>query len=195
MALLNPYCTVAQVQEELRNSDESLVPVIEQAINQASRYIDALLGYDCFQHDHTTNPLRLYWRSRFVAGDQLWIPYPHVQRIDKVVADGVQLTDGTDYVVAGRRLMRIDGLDWLDEGTDEAVEIYGKFGWPQESASDVPVGLPEHFTRACIWIAACFTGHNQKEIVGTDGSIITITDRTIPRSVYDLLLPHRAILQ
>lgn len=195
MALKNPYCTVEQVQRELRNSDESLVPEIEEAINAASRFVDATLGYDFAQHDHTTDPLLLYWTSRYIAGCQLWIPYPNIQSLTRVSVAGVDFMPGVDYVATSRRLARIDGRDWLPEGAAYAVEIYGLFGFPQTSETDVPAGMPEHIVRATILLAAAFSGHNQKEFVSADGSVMHITDKAISKTVWDILQPHRVIRQ
>jgi len=194
MPLENPYCTVAQVQEELRNRDESLVPVIEEAINHASRFIDSVLGYDFYQHDHTTNPIKIYGCSRWAVADMIWIPYLHIQRIDKVVWQEEEQVPGEDYVLVGRRLIRVDELEWLGDDKTDCVEIYGLFGWPQTASTDVPKGMPQEITRACIMIAAAFTGHNQKEIVGPDGSVMHITNKEIPKAAWDIIGQRRPLI-
>ena len=199
MALINPYCTVAQVQSELRNTDSALTTQLENAINEASRWIDEYKGRDYFLHDHSSSGLVIpQYRPDLIIGASLFLPYTPIITITSVtttiggVAEAWVLD--TDHVVDTElgRLIAIDGGWGLYLLTDK-VTIVGQFGYAQASAAAVPSTIPLHITRACIGLAAAWSGHNQKEVVGLDGAKEQVVDKKIPKDVLTILGSRRII--
>lgn len=192
MALLNPYATVAQVQEELQNSDAGLTSVIEDAINAASRWIDDYKGVDYFEHDHTETPLKIHTYYRDLSGSRLMLPFSAVSELDSVREGTTELVADTDYVRDGVTLHRI-GANWTVGAPPEHISVYGVFGYPQTAATAVPTGLPPHINRAAVMLAAVFTGHLSKEVVGIDGTKSTVVTKDIPKAVREILGPGRLL--
>ncbi len=192
--MTNPYCTVAQVQAELRNSNSALSSQIEDAINQASRWIDDYLRRDFYQHDFSLTPLRVSKWDQAVFDAVLFLPYRPVIELTAVKEGDTALTADVDYIVKEGRLIRL-GQNWyVGEPPDEDIELTGKFGYAQASAAVVPTGIPEQIVRASILVAAAFSGHNQKEIVGLDGSKEQVVDKAIPKTVFDILGKRRSVI-
>ncbi len=198
MALLNPYCSVAEVQTELKNTDASLVAQLETAINQASRYVDEWTGRDWFQHDHSATPLYIRRGMALTDGASLWLPYGPIITLTSVTESGVALVQGTDFVVTGclwpqdhmHMLLRV-GADWTCGVADaESIVIVGKFGYAQALNTAVPTGLPANINRAAIMVAAAFSGHDMKEIVSAEGVRDTIVSKAIPKDVEKVLGPR-----
>lgn len=187
MALLNPYCTVAQVQDEIDNDDSGLSGQIEQAINHASRVIDRHKRRDFFLHDYTSAPLQLSNFDDAVFGNQLFLPYAPVITLTQVEECGDVLTLNEDYVIKNGILWRLSA-DWsIGEPPDDVIKLTGKFGYDQASSAAVPTGIPLDITQACILIAAAFSGNNKKEIIGLDGNKEEVIDKKIPKTAMDLL--------
>lgn len=203
MSLVNPYCSVAQVQEELRNTSAPLAVsggALEDAINQASRWIDTYKGRDYFLHDYSVNPLLIDRSDRAIlVQDSLWFPYTPIIVFTSVTVAGQLWVADTDYVLKSDRLIAIPG--WFGQvstqfcsllpNLTDRVSILGKFGYDQANSAAIPTGLPQEINRAAILVAAAFSGHNQKEIVGMDGNKAGVTDKTIPKAVFDILGKRR----
>lgn len=218
MALVNPYCSVAQVQDELRNSDSSLAVSggqLETAINQVSRFIDDWKGRDYFQHDHSSTPLKFDRLDRqWVVGDTLWLRYSPIIVLTSVTVANVVWALDTDYIVKeddqGSRIISLHGrfalgpcqLEGYVNGIygagpilgaiTDRISLVGKFGYLQATSADVPTGLPGAINKAAILGAAALSGHNQKETVGMDGQKSSIVDKNFPKAFYDLLGKRRA---
>jgi len=112
MALVNPYCTVAQVQAEIRNTAAAITTQLEEAINQASRWIDARLGRDFYQHDYSTTALVLTKWDDVAFGDIIFLPFRPVISLTEVKAITDVYVLGTDYTTTtGGRLISLLG-DW-----------------------------------------------------------------------------------
>lgn len=193
MSLTNPYCSVAQVQEELRNTEPELVGVIEDAINQASRFIDEYKGRDYFEHDHTTVAAVVREFDHAVADHFLYLPYWPVIELEEVTVNSEAWTVDTDFLVDNERLVSLRG-NWPVLCVSDKVELVGRFGYAQETDEDVPTGIPSEVTRAAILLAAAFTGHNSKEVVGVDGSKSQVIDKAISKTVFTLLGSRRLII-
>lgn len=194
MALKNPYCTVAQVQAELRNTEATLQTQIEDAINQASRWIDDYLRRDFFQHDFSATPLRVSKWDQAVFDEILFLPYRPVIELTVVKEGDTILTVDVDYFVKEGRLIRLGGKWAVGEPPEEDIELTGKFGYAQAASTDVPTDIPPQIQRAAILVAAAFSGHNQKEIVGLDGSKEQVIDKNIPKAVFDILGKRRSVI-
>jgi hypothetical protein len=194
VSLKNPYCTVAQVQAEIRNDQVTLVNQIEDAINQASRWIDDYVGRDFFQHDFSVTPLRVSTWDQAVFDETLFLPYRPVIELTAVQEGDTLLAVDVDYIAKEGRLIRL-GARWVvGDPPDNDIELTGKFGYAQTAVTAVPADLPDQINRAAILVAAAFTGHNRKQIVGLDGSKEEVIDKAIPRTVFDILGRRRSVI-
>lgn len=192
--LLNPYCTVAQVQAEIRNEDAAITTQIEAAINSASRYIDSYKGRDFHQHDYTSTDLIIDRLDACNFGEYLFLPYRPIISIASVTLTGVPMIADTDYVVKDHALISLIGSWAIGYPPIDVVRVRGKFGYAQTKSSDVPVGLPDTINRAAILIASALSGHNMKEVISVTGTKETIYDKTIPKTAIELLGPRKAFL-
>lgn len=189
MALVNPYCTVAQVQAETNNTDSGLTARFEEAIDQASRYIDAWCGRDWFQHDYSSTPLYIRERSALLDGGIIWLPGP-VIAFTSITYQSSLLTAGVDFTRDGNMVMKAEG-DWEPGRLDsEAIAVRFAYGYAQATSADVPTGIPPEVTRATIITAAAFTGKDYKEVVSADGVRENVIAKQIPRDVEKLLGPR-----
>jgi hypothetical protein len=205
VTLVNPYCSVEQVQEELRNESDDIVEAIETAINQASRQIDKHKGRDYFFHDYSDTDAPLVIYSGMADGafyrNFLNLPYTPIIDLTSVTVNGTLWTVDVDYIRQTTRLVSING-HWPTSGIPSGspalyssgcssvpakVEIVGTFGYFQADHSQVPTGLPADLNRAAILIAAAHSGHNQKEVVGVDGTKSAVYDKNIPKAALAIL--------
>jgi hypothetical protein len=194
VALLNPYCTVAQVQEELRNTNDNLTGTIEDAINQASRFIDEYKGRDYLWHDHSSDALVIDRFDGNIIGEWLFLPHRPVVTVTEISVAGEVWTKDEDYRVKDYRIACLSGEWPLANPPDGLIEIKGTFGYQQASTADVPTGLPGTINKAAVLIAAALTGHNQKDIIGLDGSKESVIDKLIPRTAFQLLGSPRILV-
>jgi hypothetical protein len=186
MGLVNPYCTVEQVREYIRNGSANST-ALEDAINAASRWIDQFKGRDYFQHDYSSSPLVIDKWDKCIDDDLLLLPYSPVIELTQVSVAGVVQVAGTDYKAKGCFLVRLGGV-WPEAEADaDAIKLTGKFGYAQASSASVPTGIPGQITQACIQIAAAVSKHNLKDVVGLDGLKTSLVETDIPRSAKELL--------
>lgn len=199
MPLVNPYCDVEAVYEELRSKEPTSATdsgiaseIVESAVNAASRWIERHKGRDYAYHDHTEDALviRGGMRNGVIAGHFINLPFSPIIAIESLTIDDEEWVLGEDFVfeVGDYRITSLVG-DWPITCPSHTVEIVGEFGYNQEDEEDVPDGLPADITRACVLLAAAFTGHNQREVAAVDGSKSAVFDKSIPKAVYDLLGP------
>jgi len=184
--------------DELRNVEDDLTETLERAINSASRYIDRYKGRDFFFHNHTEIPesgvtteegaLTLYggMQDGTFYRHFLTLPYNPIIELTSLTVNGTAWTESVDFVRQATRLVAINGV-WPVKYRTDSVVIVGQFGYAQETRADIPDGLPADIVRAAILIAAAFSGHNQKQIVGVDGNPTSVTDKNIPKAALDIL--------
>ena len=187
MALVNPYCTVAQVRAELRNTSSSIETTIEEVINAASRYIDEFKGRDYYLHDHLTDPLIIDADGQCVVDDWIFLPYRPVISVTEVRVGDEVWVENEDYRVKPDRIISLKGAWPKSNDPDCYIQIKGKFGYEQTGPADVPTGIPDNINKAAVLIAAALSGHNQKEIVALDGTRDSILDKNIPKTAMTLL--------
>ncbi len=198
-ALLNPYCTLRELRDEIRNedTDATVVDQLTRAINDASRYIEIRVGRDFSSHDHTVTPLRLTRFSHAIFDDVIYFPYRAIS-ITEVKADNVVLTEGVDYELLTNSLGETYGLqcltgDWrtiLKSGIRWTVAeflIKGQFGYTQTASTDVPAGIPAEIRRACILIAAAWSGKATYEVIDLEGNKQDVASKQIPKAAFELL--------
>ncbi len=261
---------------ELRSDDSDIATQVEDAINQACRFIDNWKARDYFLHDYTQTELSVDQYDRAIDGDSLWFPHTPTIEINSVTVADEEWTEDEDYLVKECRLIAIGTSSewtacpgrWPLIGATDRVVINGLFGYMQPrslssavivaggtgytvndvltvvggTASQaaqitvsavsggiitaftvtragsytavpsspvsvtggtgsgatftptwgimtavVPTGIPDNIVRAAVLIAAAFSGHNQKEIVGLDGNKEQVTDKAISSTAYKIL--------
>jgi hypothetical protein len=200
VALKNPYCTLAELCQELKcdvpTSGNDPFDELQTAINNASRYIDRYKGRDYYQHDYSSSALIFDQFSSDVFGDTIFLAGPCFV-LSEVKEAGTVLVSGTDYCLAdGDMTLRRLGGEWQPSRPDALVEVKCKLGFTQTTDADVPA-FSEKFkfiALACRLIAAAISGHNKKEGVGLDGQKFDLIETAIPKTVYDILGRRNRIL-
>jgi hypothetical protein len=218
MDLLNPYCSVEQLQSYMKTAftAEAVVDQLELAINAASRWIDDYRSRTFYEHDHSEEPLIVRAHSRDIANEWLFLPGPIIE-LDAVEVCGEAWTEEEHYLredAAGKLMSQqgywIGPIDFSEIGnvhpwlrafrnTPAAkIEITGRFGYSQYSSGEepaldrtlVPTGLPTNIHQAALQIAAAFTRLNNRDVQGLDGQKVGITEVDIPKSALMLLGPR-----
>jgi hypothetical protein len=220
--IVNPYCTLNQLKDELKRSqaDVSIDDELSEAIVNASRWLDNYIGRDFFFHDYTSTPLTLDQFSDQIFDNKIILDWPILTTTQLAVGTTV-LTLNTDWIIQGRPphenrtivLMNAesDGWhrnwlkndQWLISRPDNLFSLTGTFGYAQSTSAVVPTGIPPMITQVTRLVAAAFSGHNRKQVVAADGghtdsfpdggTKVDFIDRTIPRIVYQMLGRQRAL--
>lgn len=212
--LLNPYCTLEDVQKECENHDAEDSLVMLDAINAASRRIDSYCRRDFLWHDHSLTPFSVL--DSMIVRETIYLPWP-LAELSKIVivTDGVEeIVDPKRYrasvdlqksstriVLAGKWLGAVNlDLAGMTSGSiislPPEVRIYGCFGYAVDgSATEVPSrSLPAGIRRACTVIAAVWSGKLRKQVQDFNGGSTTVTQKAIPQSVIDMLDDFRTSL-
>lgn len=197
MSLNNAYCSLAQLQAEIKNNDATLDSQFENAINQASRVVDRWTGRDWFMHDYSLTPFKLRKGDGVIDGAKLWLPYTPVIELTEVKYFETVLEPNVDYVLHGDALLNTNGETWLlGYGDDECLELTGIFGYDQTPVGQelpstvIPAGIPEHIVKGTLMVAAAFSGKDVREIVSEDGIRDTIISKSIPKDLDKVLGPQ-----
>lgn len=203
-ALLNPYCTIKDVQTETSNSEaDDQLQFIEE-INWASRWIDDYCRRDFLPHNCATVPLRV--ASGWCAENVIYLPMPVIS-LAKIVVDGTELAS-TDYSFENsvpRSTSRITRVErWARQqtysGSNRAfvlppkIELYGVFGFTPETSNPAAkpcVDLPQEIRTVCRVLAAIRSGKVKREFVAPDGSRQVATVRNLPADIRDSLNRYR----
>jgi hypothetical protein len=199
MSLINPYCTVEQVQKELKNTSLDVVAEIERAINEASRWIDRHLERDFLFHDYSTAPLVFAKWSKEVIDEVIYLPWPIIA-LTAVTVGGTAYAENVDYYVPTERngerrtVLSLAGNWPVGMPPDDTIELTGTFGYAQADTATPPTGLPDEISKAAAMIAAAFSNHNKLELVAVDGSKQTVIDKQVPKTALDILGPRKPIL-
>jgi len=202
LELLNPYCTLAALVQELKqnlddvNNNASLKDELTAAINNASRWVDDYKQRDYFKHDYSTTALEIDQYFRGLVDDTIFLKWP-VLALTEVTETGIVLVLNTDYAVAddGYTLRRLGrGKKWTAERPKSLVTLKGTFGYAQATTADIPTGIPDQISYATRLVAAAMSGHNRKETVGLDGQKTDVIQTEIPKTVYQLLGRKKPLL-
>lgn len=210
MSLVNPYCTLLQLQDKLRNGDASNDTKFIEAINQASRFIDGWMGRDYYYHDYSSTPLELYFEDvpMDTTTREIFLPYCPVINITEVSHNGTTFNTTDHYRIvndavikffagqfpfASRRIYR-DVDNNVISGKyayDNPVEVTGTFGYYQSSNADVPTGIPLEITRAAIEVAAVYSGEYLKQTLFVSGDVDEVHVTKISDTALKILGPQR----
>jgi hypothetical protein len=217
IALLNPYCTLAEVQAECQNVDPDDADTLRTAINTASRWIDWHCRRDFLFHDHAASPVEVL--PSWVAGDSIYLPWPVLTltaiSIGGRMGDAVTLEAGTYFVepntlsATGKivRAGRWRGDDAFSIGPaprrmsnfPSRILLTGTFGYTPATAGSPAVAvtnapspaLPADVQRACVVLAAVFSGKSRKDIIGPGGDRQSLVQKNIPKDASDVLARYR----
>lgn len=193
---VNPYITVAELHEELKNNEAPLNDELAAAIDRASRWVDDYMDADFFFHDYSVFPLVLDQTADNVIGNRIFFSWPIIS-ISGMTLGGASpdvLATPDDYFIGGgaQSLYRASG-NWNLSRPDNILSITGAFGYRQESSpgvydpSQVPQGIPAKVKTATRLVAAAFSGYNRKEVLGVDGTKEGLITTSIPKTVYEYL--------
>jgi hypothetical protein len=181
------YCTIADVQAELKNTDADLVPAIEMAIASASAFIVEYKGRDYDVHEFASDsPLVIRASDRLAFARSLFLPYSPVIEITSLEQATLPLVEGTDWYMqhGAKGVLTNITATWAPGDADgEEIKIVGRFGYTALDGDD----FPQEIRSACAQIAAALTGHNTKDVIGLDGQRTSITIRDIPKPAQELL--------
>lgn len=191
MALLNPYCTLGQLQKELKNddadTDDDVLAWHQDCINRASRFVDDYTHRDFLYHNHASSALAV--EPTWIIGEEIWFPWP-IRTLTELTIDGTaQSSDDYTFKVGKRTLFNIESLPVV-KNESGYVSVKGTFGYGDGVDTTAPpndTSFPYGITRATILIAAAFSADNRKEVAALDGSRTSLLDTNIPAEAYRLL--------
>lgn len=201
MKLENPYCTLADVQAETGNSKPEVVDTLLNAINLASRLIEAESGRDFLYHDFRVSPWVVPHES--VGGNYISMPWPCIDAAGvSVRIDGVEVDKSEFRVVhEGRKWVTylVRKSAWIATDVPEVslgaqdkyppmtlIEVYGQFGFvpagtaPTENPSP---SIPGTVRYAASIIAAVRSGKAKKDAIGPDGTATSVVMKAVPKDV------------
>jgi len=190
VALLNPYCTVAELKHELKlkAADDAKADELAEAINLASRWIDEYVGRDFFKHDYSTTALQVDEHDGMVFGAEVFLPVRPLVSVSEVKVGETVLTADVDFVakLTSGILVRL-GAEWGISRPSAVLSVKCVAGYAQAATTDVPTGLPGHINLCARLVAAALSGYDRHEVVGLDGMKSDFVNRSIPATVFKIL--------
>jgi len=186
-------CTREEVSTEIGN-DSVTAEVLDAAIVAATSFIEKHLACSFDYKDASSTPWVIHGHEGAVVGCFLYLPLPIIT-LTSVEVGGQVLVEGESYLKSAEPNL----LVWIGDGgwptptsPDYALKLKGTFGYPV--VSDVVTGVPDRVHRASVLIAANLTSQNSRDVIGLDGSRVTVLDKTIPKAALDLLGAPRAMV-
>lgn len=219
MPLVRPYCTVADVQRETKNSGPELDEWYAECVTRASRMVEEMCLRDFWFHDYSAEDYSVP-RSR-VLGEMVALPFPIITLTDLwVYADKLVGKTDNDVVAEDEYYFEVGSSffksefgpfaaarfragrfhSYNEESSDEFrgfMVLRGTFGYElAETNPDTtpPPLLPSEVRRATTLIAAAISDEMHKEQTGMDGSTVEILDTRIPTEAKTLLKRWRELL-
>lgn len=181
MAIVNGYCTEAQLQAALKRAVSASDPnytLIQDAITRASRLIDQRTSTIYYTKALTSEKVDQYEVSDtglYISGNgsTLWFPAPVIS-ITSIVEDGTTLVSGTDYFLykTTGKIVRVGG--WTT--TQQGISVTGSIGL---------AAIPSFVEQWCIAIAEALTGLAVSAVVDDSGSQIEVIKNSIPKWVWN----------
>ena len=192
IALYRPYCSLDSVKREagLSLTETKHNDRIAETINQASRFIDEMTHRDFWFHDHSVSPYLP--RVTEMVGQGLYLPWPVISISSILISDVAVNSEDLNYRVGDRNIYY--SSKWPKDLVRQYVKVYGTFGWAIVDDLTPPTSLPGDLNRACIQIAAAWSGLSKKEYRGTDGTLVSVLDRSIPKEA-NMILKSRYIIR
>lgn len=191
MSLSNPYCTLVQLQREIKNtdadSDDTVLAWHQDCINRASRFVDQYTHRDFLFHDYSSTALPV--EPRWILGNEIWFPWPIKTLTELTVDEVAQSTEDYTFRAGKRKLVNVEDLPVV-EYQSGYVSVKGTFGYgtgADTTSPPVDANFPAAITRATVLIAAAFTADNRKEVAALDGTRTSLLDTNIPDEAIRLL--------
>lgn len=217
-ALLYPYCTLKEVQDECANDRIEDEESFRIAINNASRWIDWHCGRDFLFHDHAASPLVV--PDHWIAENTIFLPWPVITLTAISVADAGESTaleadeyrSETSFLTATGKITRAGRWKKQDAYSpgllqprafplQRLISLTGTFGYVRPSTTvdatttyhtDRPsASIPQDIRQACIIAAAVRSGKSRKEIFTPDGNRQTVTAKNIPKDTLEVLSRYK----
>lgn len=188
VALSNPYCTLAQLQEEVRNNKATENDWFSECINTASRWVEEECGRDFWFHDHSSSALVVH--PSYIVGDMICLPWPILTLTE--VADDGYVVPSDEYYVDGSAIHR-DG-EWSRYLWKRTITLKGTFGYTLDVTNPTttpPTGLPKGIQRATVLVAAAHSIRNNRTVVGADGNTESVLNTTIPQEAFRQIARYR----
>jgi hypothetical protein len=200
VTLERPYCTLADVQLETKNSGSENDDLYLACINAASRYVDTYCRRDFWFHDYTTTPYRVPRSS--VLGNDIVLPFRIVDISEVRYMEDSTVTSSPDFALTeieyyfeeGRYIINVSSTRQINYPFEGRVEVYGEFGYTLALDSnndpvltEPPSDLPAAVRRATTIVAAAWSNERRLESVALDGSKSMILDNTVNKEVFALL--------
>lgn len=214
VALLRPYCTVADVQREAQNTSADDKDVFATEINKASRRIEEYCMRDFWFHDHSSTPLIV--SPHWCALNKIYLPWPIITLTKVEVSEGPDSEwtelDATSYITEpataprGRAKIVRSG-NWLRDDSvtpglapaarttiPRRTRLTGTFGYALDGTNPQttpPPGMPQEISTVCAVLAAVSSGLWRKEFTDLSGQRQSTTQRSAPKDVMQMLDRYR----
>jgi hypothetical protein len=205
--MINPYCTLEEVQQETRNDEVENDEVFEEAIVRASRFVDEHCNRSFFYREFTELAPYVVPKHLVVAEDKLILPFRIRELVGLKVNDDVLDPTTYDYDEYSAYLLSLQDMHtmrvemWHEQRTylkndnkRMTVTVWGSFGYTNSTGGSghnpenhPPSDLPSAIRRATILIAAAFSGLNTHDYVDMSGARQNVNDNKIPSEAIKLL--------
>lgn len=196
VALLFPYCSLAQVQQFVGNTNADKIDQIKEAINRASRFIDEITGRIYYQKTVTDYYLRGTaggdgWSiRRYIPGKPasglLVCPYKPILSVSELVVGDVVLTENTDfYVLNDSGIIEKASGNWSETPRD--IKITAVFGYAETDTATPAATQPGDITQYAIEIAGRMSGLFARNVEQQDGEVMAFYETAIPKWIVDRL--------
>ena len=197
MAIINGYCTLAEVKAALRLVDSTDDTLLENAIEGASRRIDGYCGRWFYKTASTAIPVYPYNESlvRFPAD----LPNVTITIKSDTTADGTYATtliQGTDYILEPtdaplrnrpyNQARRLGGKTFSLEVTPSfpTVQLTAEWGWDS---------VPDDVREACVLLSIRQFARLNAALGIVGFADMAIAVRPVDPDVRDLLAPFRIV--
>lgn len=207
MSLVRPYATVDDVTRETKSSDSELTSLYEDAITAASRWIDEFCDTDFWYHafgesssgssgssesseesDAWTVP------SGLVTDYEVCMPWP-ILSLSDIEVNGEPVAEDDYWFDEGKKTIYFESkLYRQSHRRGPTIKVCGRFGYllnAENPDTTPPPSLPSSVRRACVLIAAAWSGELHKVQLGLDGSRVEMLDNRIPSEARTLLSVFR----
>jgi hypothetical protein len=190
MPLLRPYTTVERLRDFIGNFDSENEDRFIDAINRASRLIEAETKVQWWFNDYSVTPYTVPRRD--VLGAVIVLPWPIIT-LTEVVQDSETLIEGASegdyYFEAGETVVRASA-SWGGIPYAGTITLRGTFGFALDESDPTgapPPTLPAHIAEMALEIAAVFSGFWRRSIRAADGTSDTAIVQSVPATTMSRL--------